>query len=152
MIVRWHPWILSLFPGLISGLIWVGDAAIRPHITGECDPKLTCWGWVQVASCIAALSLLLSAIGISAGASRYGDIARRLSFFRVLILVCALTTLLLAMLYTMGWWPVDSLAAHMFLWVAITFVATCVLLLLCRRLTSNNSFKVTPDGAPQLDR
>jgi hypothetical protein len=152
MKVRWHGLILSFLPGLISGLIWVGDAALRPHLTGECDPKLGCAGWVQVAFAMGALSLLLSAVGIAAGSFLHRALLRKLLLRRVLALALVLTALLLLMLYTVGRWPVESLATYFVLWTAIPFAASGIALMLFRRLTSNNSFKVTPDGAPQLNR
>lgn len=153
MAARWNPWILSLLPGLVSGLVWVGDTAVLPYANGECDPKFGCLGWIQVACFIAALSSLLSAVGISAGALRYREVVRRLSIRQVLVLLFVLTLLVLTMLYTIGQWPVGSFAIYLCLWLAITFAVTCILLMLFRRLTSNTSFRVPPtSGAPQPDR
>ena len=141
---HWHALIFSLLPGLVSSFIWVGDAAIRPHFTGECDLKLGCAGWIQVASAMGALSFLLSALGISAVAVWYRALLRQISLRWVLASALAVTTLLLFMLYTVGRWSVDSVASYFLLWAVIPFATSWVLLMLVRRLGPNNSFKPKP--------
>ena len=137
-------WIIALLPGLLSGLVWVGYAVAQPYFTGECDMKLGCTGWVQVASAMGAVSFVLSAIGIAVVAVLRRELIRQLRLRWVLVLASVLVAVLLVMFYTVGRWPVESVAHYFVLWAVIPSVVAWVVLMAMRKLAPNKLFKPTP--------
>ena len=106
--------------------------------------KFGCAGLIQLAAIMGAASLLMSALGLSIAVVLCRGIARQLRLSWLLLTTSILTALLLAMFYTVGYWPLESVATYFVIWAAVPFGATGLLLMVARKLAPNNSFKPTP--------
>lgn len=122
--------LVAIAPGLLAGMIWALHTTLIPWLSGDCDMKLGCAGGVQFALILAAISTLLSATGVLIGLVLPGHAVRRFGLLHCLLLVAALGALVLAMLYTMGAWPLQFVAAYFVVWVLVPLAATWGVLVL----------------------